>query len=56
MDTETMQEMVVYQSLYGDFRIWSRPHTMFLEDTEYQGVLHPRFVWVDDDKNAGRYV
>lgn len=56
MDTETMQEMVVYQALYGDFRIWSRPLAMFLEDTEYQGVLQPRFVWVDDDKHVEKYV
>jgi hypothetical protein len=41
--TETLEDMVVYQALYGEFRIWVRPLKMFLEEVEIDGKLQKRF-------------
>lgn len=41
--SETLEEMVVYQCLYGDYSIWIRPKKMFLEKVEIDGQLVDRF-------------
>ncbi len=41
--TETEEELVVYQALYGERGYWCRPLTMFLEQVEVDGVQRPRF-------------
>lgn len=41
--SETQEEMVLYQALYGDHGLWVRPLTMFLEDVEKDGHRVPRF-------------
>jgi hypothetical protein len=46
--SETMEEMVVYQALYGDFGIWVRPLAMFLEQIERNGQTFNRFDEVDE--------
>lgn len=56
LHSETEQEMVIYQPLSGDFRIWSRPLTMFLENVEYNGVQQPRFKWVADSAEAQKFL
>jgi cyclomaltodextrinase / maltogenic alpha-amylase / neopullulanase len=45
--SETMEELVVYKSLYGDGQIWVRPPKMFLEEVEADGKKIPRFSSVD---------
>ena len=41
--SETLEEMVVYQQLYGEEGIWVRPLDMFLETVEVEGRTVPRF-------------
>lgn len=46
--TETLESLVCYQSLYGDFGNWVRPQTMFEGKTEYEGKLVDRFTFVNN--------
>jgi hypothetical protein len=46
--SETEEEMVVYQLLYGDFSWWVRPRAMFLETVEIHGQTVPRFQYIAD--------
>ena len=41
--SETLEEMVVYRALYGDFGIWVRPATMWTETVERDGKTYQRF-------------
>lgn len=41
--SETLEELVVYQALYGENGIWVRPLLMFLEKVEVNGELVNRF-------------
>ena len=46
--SETMEEMVVYQALYGDMGLWVRPRHMFLETVERDGKIFQRFEFVEE--------
>ena len=41
--SETLEEMVVYQALYGEQGIWVRPASMWNEHVERDGYSGPRF-------------
>jgi hypothetical protein len=41
--SETQEEMVVYQALYGNHAIWVRPAKMFAEYVIVNGEKMPRF-------------
>lgn len=41
--SETLEELIVYQALYGEGGIWVRPLTMFLEHVVINGESKPRF-------------
>lgn len=45
--SETMEELVVYQALYGDHGLWVRPATMFAETVELEGEPIPRFALIE---------
>ena len=41
--SETLEELVVYQALYGEEGIWVRPLAMFLENVITDEKTQPRF-------------
>ena len=45
--SETLEEMVVYQALYGEQGIWVRPASMWNEHIERDGYSGPRFYMVE---------
>ena len=46
--TETGEQLVVYQSLYGDYKHWVRPLSMFIEDVTIEGITQPRFTRITE--------
>ncbi len=45
--TETEEEFVVYQALYGERGLWIRPKVMFLETVQIGTTSVPRFILVE---------
>ena len=44
--SETEEEVVFYQALYGDYGFWVRPLSMFVDSVEVDGEQVPRFALV----------
>ena len=59
-DSETLEEMVVYQAMYGEGQMWVRPAEMFFGKVERNGEVVDRFqevIDVDEHfKDAARLV
>jgi hypothetical protein len=49
--SETREELVIYRALYGEYRLWARPLTHFLEPIEIEGVKKPRFSFLKSQDN-----
>jgi hypothetical protein len=46
--SETMEKLVVYQALYGEFGLWVRPLEMWTEQVERDGYSGPRFQYIGE--------
>lgn len=54
--SETLEELVVYRGLYDDLKfghqpIWVRPVHMFVEEIEVEGVIKPRFEYLQQENS-----
>ena len=47
--SETLEEMVVYEALYGEHGVWVRPASMWDEIVGRGGVRQPRFVRIEEE-------
>ena len=47
--SETLEKMVVYQALYGEYCIWVRPISMWNEIVDVNGVKTPRFEFLREE-------
>jgi hypothetical protein len=52
--SETLEDHVIYQALYGDYDIWVRPLSMFLEKVEYEGNEVPRFIFIKETNSRNK--
>ncbi|HEX2927963.1 MAG TPA: DUF1653 domain-containing protein [Ruminiclostridium sp.] len=46
--SETLEDMVVYQALYGEMGIWVRPASMWNEIVEKDGETYKRFEYIGE--------
>ena len=46
--SETLEEMVVYQALYGEHGLWVRPAHMWNETVDRDGYCGPRFAYIGE--------
>ena len=44
--SETLEDMIVYRALYGEYELWVRPLKMFIEEVEVNGKKMLRFEYV----------
>lgn len=45
--SETLEDMVVYQALYGELGVWVRPAKMWNEQVEFNGKIVKRFEFTE---------
>ncbi len=49
--SETLEQMVVYKALYGEFGIWVRPASMWNETVLHEGAEVSRFTYMGEMPN-----
>ena len=47
-NSETLEETVVYQALYGEKDLWVRPASMWNETVERDGKTYKRFTYIGE--------
>ena len=50
--SETLEDIVVYQAMYGERGVWVRPKNMFEEVIERNGRTFRRFEEISEDEAA----
>lgn len=50
LHSETLEEMVVYEALYGEGGLWVRPASMWNEEIERDGKKFKRFEFIGEEK------
>lgn len=45
--SETLEQMVIYQALYGEKELWVRPVSMWNEIVDKDGYHGPRFTFIE---------
>lgn len=46
--SETLEPMVVYRALYGEFGLWVRPAAMWTEQVHREDYCGPRFQYIGE--------
>lgn len=46
--SETLEDMVVYQALYGEKGLWVRPAEMWTETVDREDYHGPRFIYIGE--------
>lgn len=46
--SETLEDMVVYQALYGEQGLWVRPAAMWTETVNREDYHGPRFIYIGE--------
>ena len=52
--SETLEDMVIYKALYGDYGTWTRPLSMWENPIEVDGKTVKRFEFVGGNNQTGR--
>ena len=51
-DSETLEELVVYEAQYGDHQLWVRPAEMFFGKVERDGKVMDRFEEINEPEEG----